>query len=85
MVYQYKKRIVVDPKIMVGKPIVKGTRITVELLLRLMAQGMTEKEILENYTHLKKQDIKAVLGYAAQTIEEARVLPLVSPKAHKYA
>jgi len=85
MTNQYQKRIVVDPKIMVGKPIIKGTRITVELILRLMAQGMTEKEILENYNHLKKQDIKAVLGYAAHTIEEERVLPLASPRVHKYA
>ncbi len=85
MVDQYQKRIAINPKIMVGKPIIKGTRITVELILRLMAQGMTEKEILENYTHLKKQDIKAVFGYAVHTIKEERVLPLVSSRAHKYA
>ena len=85
MVYQYEKRIKVDPKIMVGKPIIKGTRITVELILRLMAQGMTEKQILDNYTHLKKQDIKAVLEYALHTVEEERVLPLVPPRVHRYA
>jgi len=84
MVNQYEKRIVVNPKIMVGKPIIKGTRITVEFILRLMAQGMTEKEILENYTHLKKQDIKAVLEYAAHTVEEEGALSLLFPRVHKY-
>lgn len=65
MVVKYQKnRIMVDPKIMVGKPIIKGTRITIELVLRLLAEGMAVKEILENYPHLHKKDIQAVLECA---------------------
>ncbi len=60
MTTKYQNRITVDPKIIIGKPVIKGTRITVELILRLLAQGMAEKEILENYPHLKKQDIKCL-------------------------
>lgn len=85
MATKHQNRIIVDPKIMVGKPIIKGTRITVELILRLLAQGMKEQEILENYPHLKKEDIRAVLEYAAQAVEENRVFPLVFPKARDYA
>lgn len=76
MTTNYQNRITVDPEIMVGKPIIKGTRITVELILRLLAQGMTIKEILKNYPHLEKEDILAVLEYATKVIEEEKVLPL---------
>ena len=83
MVTKYQNRITADPRIMVGKPIIKGTRITVELILRLLAQGMADKEILENYPHLKKQDIQAVLEYAFEAVEREKVLPLVGIRAKK--
>ena len=54
-------RIVIDPKIMVGKPVIKGTRLTVQLILGLLAQGMTIEEILQEYKNLKKEDILACL------------------------
>ena len=54
-------RIVVNPKIMGGKPIVLGTRITVEQVLKLLAQGLSAKDILKDYPHLIKDDISAVL------------------------
>jgi uncharacterized protein (DUF433 family) len=54
-------RIVVNAKIMVGKPIIKGTRITVELILHLLAQGQTVNDIIANYPHLKKQDVFAAI------------------------
>lgn len=85
MTFKHQNRIVVNPEIMVGKPVIKGTRITVELILRLLAQGMAEEEILENYPHLKKDDIRAVLEYAAQSIEEEQVFPLIFPKLRRYA
>lgn len=86
MAKKHQNRIIIDPKIMVGKPIIKGTRITVELILRLLAQGATEKEILGNYPHLTPQDIKVVLEYAAQTIEAEKIFPLYfEPTTHKYA
>lgn len=70
------KRIVVDPKIMVGKPIIRGTRITVEHILRLLAQGLTFEEILEDYPHLTKEDIAAALLYAAKITGSEEVYPL---------
>jgi len=77
MIGKYKKnRIVVDPEIMVGKPIIKGTRITVELILRLLAQGEKIEEILKAYPHLEREDIYAALEYAGEIIEEEKVMPL---------
>lgn len=49
---------------MVGKPVIKGTRITVELILRQLAQGVTMKDILANYPHLKREDIQAAVAFA---------------------
>lgn len=69
------ERIVIDPKIMVGKPVIKGTRITVELILRLLAQGQTMENILENYPHLQKDDILAAIEYATRLVEEEKVYP----------
>lgn len=61
-----KNRIVLNPKIMAGKPTIKGTRIPVDLIVRLVAQGATVDEILENYPNLTKEDIRAALQYAAK-------------------
>ena len=76
MTTQYQNRIVVDAGIMVGKPTIKGTRITVELILRQLAQGITVKEILENYPRIAKEDIYAAIEYAVQLVEEEKVYPL---------
>jgi uncharacterized protein (DUF433 family) len=67
------ERIFVNPKIMGGKPIVKGTRITVEQVLKMLAQDLTAKEILKDYPHLSKEDIAAVLLYAAKVAGEEEV------------
>ncbi|KJR41611.1 protein of unknown function DUF433 [Candidatus Magnetoovum chiemensis] len=53
----YMDRISSDPAIMLGKPVIKGTRITIELILRKLAEGMTFEELLEAYPHLSKEDI----------------------------
>jgi uncharacterized protein (DUF433 family) len=76
MTTQYQNRIVVNPKVMLGKPIIKGTRITVELILRQLAQGLTTKEILKNYPHITREDILAALEYASQLVEEEEIYPL---------
>ncbi len=60
-----QRRITVNPAVMVGKPVIAGTRIPVDLIINLLAQGLTIKEILEDYPQLKKEDIKAALEYAA--------------------
>jgi uncharacterized protein (DUF433 family) len=70
------ERIVVNPKIMGGKPIVKGTRITVEQVLKMLAQGLTTKEILKDYPHLSKNDVAAVLLYAAKVAGEEEFYPV---------
>lgn len=70
---------------MAGKPVIKGTRITVDLILRQLAQGITIKEILENYPHLKKQDIQAAIAYAAHLVEEQLLYPLDRQKPHEKA
>jgi uncharacterized protein (DUF433 family) len=59
-------RIVIDPDILVGKPIIKGTRVPVHLIIELLANGMTTKQILKGYPQLKEQDIKAALLYASK-------------------
>ena len=59
---ELNSRIVINPAIMTGKPIIRGTRIPVDLIVRLVAQGISVKEILEDYPQLKKEDIKAALG-----------------------
>ena len=52
-------RIIIDPEVMVGKPVIKGTRITVQLIVQLLANGATKSEILNYYPDLRKEDIKA--------------------------
>jgi len=73
-------RIEVNPKVMVGKPVIKGTRIPVELILRMLSQGISEEEILEEYPHLTKEDIKAALAYAAEALAVEEILPLAKSK-----
>ncbi len=65
---QLLRRVVTDPKIMVGKPVIRGTRIPVELIVRMIAQGMTRQEILADYPSLQPEDITAALHYAAATL-----------------
>ena len=61
-------RITSDPAVMLGKPCIKGTRITVELILRWLSEGRTFAELLEAYPRLSEDDIKAALAYAADTV-----------------
>lgn len=61
------KRITANPRILGGKPIIRGTRISVEFILELLASGATEPEILHDYPHLKPNDIMACLQYAARS------------------
>jgi uncharacterized protein (DUF433 family) len=59
-----------NPDIMLGKPVIRGTRVTVEVLLRKLSQGATEESLLETYPHLTREDIKAAIAYAADTIAQ---------------
>jgi len=69
-------RIEINPKVMVGKPVIKGTRIPIDLILKMLSQGISTEEILKEYPHLTKEDIQAALAYAALALEEEEVLPL---------
>ena len=80
---QYNKRITIDPDVLVGKPVIKGTRIAVELILRLLAQGQTPADIVKNYPHLKKADIYAAIEYAREIIEQEKVYSLQRPSHEK--
>jgi len=71
---EYTKRIVSDPDIMLGKPIIKGTRITVELILRKISEGMTIEELLGAYPHLTKEDILAAVSYSADVIAKEELI-----------
>lgn len=71
------ERIEVNPAVMMGKPVIRGTRITVELILHKLAEGATEGELLEDYPHLKPEDIRAAIAYGAASVahEEIVLLP----------
>ncbi len=72
----WQERIVTDPNILVGKPVVRGTRLAVEFIIDLMAQGWSESEILRNYPGLTHEDIQACLSYASNALRMERVHPL---------
>jgi len=77
-----KARIVRNPKILVGKPIVAGTRIPMTLILNLLAHGQTIKEIINDYPDLTEEDIKAAVRYAEKTVEKESI-QYSSPVAHE--
>lgn len=73
-------RIGINPKVMLGKPVIRGTRIPVEIILRKLAQSISIEEILSDYPRLTKEDIQAAIAYAAQSLSTEEILPLVSRK-----
>ena len=70
------ERIEINPKVMVGKPVIKGTRLTVEFILNLLANGVSVKEILDEYKGLTKEDILACFLFASRTLSETEFMPL---------
>ena len=72
------ERIVLDSKIMTGKPVIRGTRLTVDYILNLLANGATYEEILAEYPGLDKKDIQACLSFAAQSLKDSSFMPLES-------
>lgn len=70
----YHNRITADPNVMLGKPIIKGTRITVELVLRKLSEGMTVDALLEAYPNLAKDDVLAALSYSVDVIATEEML-----------
>jgi uncharacterized protein (DUF433 family) len=72
----WRSRIVADPDIFVGKPVIKGTRISVELVMDLLAGGYTPDQVIDQYDHLTRDDIKACLAYAKEVVQSERVYAL---------
>jgi uncharacterized protein (DUF433 family) len=68
------KRISIDPKVMFGKPVIKGTRITVELILRKLAEGMTDEQILAHHPQLTVEDIRAAARFAADHLANEEIV-----------
>lgn len=71
----WRRHIHLDPEILVGKPVVRGTRLAVEFIIGLLAQGWTEAQVLDNYPGLTAEDIRACLGYAQEILEGEKVFP----------
>ena len=76
-----QKLIVSDPKVMMGKPVISGTRITVELILEKLAAGETAEQILDAHPRLTREAIQAALAFAAEALRADVVYPIVEPAA----
>lgn len=72
----WRPRITLDPKVLTGKAVVRGTRLSVEHLVGLLAQGWTEADVLRNYPGLTRDDILACLAYAHEQVSLQRAYPL---------
>jgi uncharacterized protein (DUF433 family) len=72
----WQERIILDPEILAGKPVIKGTRLAVEFIIDLLAQGWSEQDILDNYPGLTQEDIRACLAYASAVLHAEKVYPL---------
>ena len=75
----WEGRIVIDPEILCGKPVVKGTRLAVEFVVDLLAQGWTAADVLKNYPGVTQDDILACLAYASALLHAEKVYPVAVP------
>lgn len=73
---RWEERIMSDPDVMAGKPVVKGTRLTVEFIIDLLASGSSEADVLRNYPRLTPEDIRACLAYAGEAVRLYKSVPL---------
>lgn len=73
-------RIEMNPRVMLGKPVIRGTRIPVELILRKLADGSSEEDLLDAYPRLRSEDVRAAIAYAADTLAHEEVVLLSDAK-----
>jgi len=73
---KWQDHITLDPKVLAGKPIIKGTRISVEFVVDLLGQGWTREQILSEYDQLEPEDVQACLAYASEVLKSERVYAL---------
>lgn len=78
---QLLTRITLNPTVMTGKPVIKGTRLTVEYILNLFAHGATTEEILDEYVGLTREDIQACFLFATKSLEATTFMPLIAESA----
>ena len=74
----WAERIVADPEVLVGKPTIRGTRLSVEFILERLAEGWTEAELMYNYPRLTSDDLRAVFAYASDSLKDGLFIPLAS-------
>jgi uncharacterized protein (DUF433 family) len=79
MSMDWQDRIVIDPSVLAGKPIIRGTRLAVEFVVELLAQGWDEAEIIANYPGISRDDIQACLSYASAILQAEKIYPLDMP------
>ncbi len=72
----WQERISLDPQVLAGKPVIKGTRIAVELVIELLGNGWSQEQILDSYPNITSEDIRACLAYASDVLHSERVYPL---------
>jgi len=72
---EWQDRIVIDPNVLTGKPVIKGSRLAVEFIIELLAHGWTEQDIITNYPGITRDDILACLAYASDLLHEEKVYP----------
>jgi uncharacterized protein (DUF433 family) len=72
----WQEHVTLDPEVLSGKPVVKGTRLAVEFIIELLAQGWSDEEIVRNYPGLSREDIQGCLSYASEALRVERVYPL---------
>jgi len=70
----FNDRVEINPRIMLGKPVIRGTRITVELIVRKLSEGAKEEDLLDAYPHITVEDIRAALAYAADSLAHEEVI-----------
>jgi uncharacterized protein (DUF433 family) len=73
---EWKDRIISDPEIMLGKPVIKGTRLTVQFLIEQLANGWTEADIIESYSGLTHEDIQACFSFVAETLNDVKIFSI---------
>lgn len=73
---RWEDRIIVDPAVLAGKPVIKGTRIAVDFVVDLLGRGWTIEQVLQEYDHVTREDIQACLAYASEVLQSERVYPV---------
>ena len=75
---EFRQRIVSNPDVLTGKPVIAGTRLSVQFIVGLLAKGVTHEDILTEYPYITEEDIRACLSYASQLLDSSTLIPLAA-------